>query len=180
MNFTFNDKPTQQRIQLALEQFTNGKTADDKMVGLFLELQWTYRTMQQQYDQLLGRFHLSESQFIILMFLEEAPNHAHLPSELADQLGSSRATITKLVNHMQKDGLVVKQHSKVDKRSVTIQITAQGSHFLKTFLPKNFEAVNTIMDNLSADEIQQLFLLLQKVKQGTQNLKQEMESTHHE
>ncbi|WP_225418532.1 MarR family winged helix-turn-helix transcriptional regulator [Loigolactobacillus iwatensis] len=180
MDFTFNDKPNQHRIQQTLEQFTDENTANAQMVGLFLELQWTYRTMQQQYNQLLGQFHLSESQFIILMFLEKAPNHAHLPSELADRLGSSRATITKLVNHMQKDGLVAKQHSKVDKRSVTIQMTAKGAQILKAFLPKNFDAVNTIMANLSASEIQQLFSLFQKIKLGTQNLKQEMESAHDE
>lgn len=172
-NFTFKDRPDNQRIQLTIDQYA--ETSDSTLASLFLDFQWTYREMQKAYDAVLDEYGLSESKFIILMFLERAEDHLLMPSELAEKLGASRATITKLVNNMERDQQIRKIPSVTDKRAVQVQMTETGAELLEKFLPRNFEATKTLLEQLSEDEINQLFYLLSKIKQGTANLTKEME-----
>ena len=127
--------------------------------------------MQATYEQLLDHYQLSESKFIILMLLENETDHTLLPSELATKLGSARATVSKLLVGLQKRGWVEKQHPQDDKRTVAIHLTAAGSSVLTQFLPANFKAVTTIFASFTIQEQQQFKGLLDKNKQGTQQLK---------
>lgn len=172
-NFTFNDRPDNQRIQLTIDQYA--KQSDSIIASLFLDFQWTYREMQKAYDAVLEQYGLSESKFIILMFLERAEKHSLMPSELAEKLGASRATITKLVNNMERDQLIRKVPSALDKRAVQVQMTEAGEKLLAKFLPRNFEVTKTLLGQLKQDETEQFFYLLDKIKQGTANLNKEME-----
>ena len=159
--FTFKDRPNNQRMQVTVDQYA--KSSNSEQALLFLDLQWTYREMQKAYDQVLAQYGLSESKFIILMFLN------------SEKLGASRATITKLLNSMEKEQWVKKNPSLIDKRAVQIQMTDQGKEVLEAFLPDNFEFVNTLTEELSEEEIDQFFYLLNKIKQGTTKLTKEME-----
>lgn len=109
------------------------------------------------------------------MFLERAEDHLLMPSELAEKLGASRATITKLVNNIERDQQIRKIPSATDKRAVQVQMTETGAEILAKFLPRNFEATKTLLEQLTEDEIDQLFYLLSKIKQGTANLTKEIE-----
>ncbi|MBO0459508.1 MarR family transcriptional regulator [Enterococcus hulanensis] len=172
-NYTFKDRPDNQRIQLTIDHYA--QESDSTIASLFLDFQWTYREMQKAYDAVLEEYGLSESKFIILMFLERAEEHSLMPSELAEKLGASRATITKLVNNMERDQLIRKIPSASDKRAVLVQMTDIGTEVLVEFLPKNFEATKTLLNQLSKEEIDQLFYLLNKIKQGTDELNKERE-----
>lgn len=145
-DFSFRDRPDKQRVQLTLGKASS--SADAEQVLAFLDFQWTFRTMQATYEQLLDQYQLSESKFIILMLLENETDHTLLPSELATKLGSARATVSKLLVGLQKRGWVEKQHPQDDKRTVAIHLTAAGSSVLTQFLPANFKAVTTILRRL--------------------------------
>lgn len=130
-DFSFRDRPDKQRVQLTLGKASS--SADAEQVLAFLDFQWTFRTMQATYEQLLDQYQLSESKFIILMLLENETDHTLLPSELATKLGSARATVSKLLVGLQKRGWVEKQHPQDDKRTVAIHLTAAGSSVLTQF-----------------------------------------------
>lgn len=170
-DFSFRDRPDKQRVQLTLGKASS--SADTEQVLAFLNFQWTFRTMQATYEQLLDQYQLSESKFIILMLLENETDHTLLPSELATKLGSARATVSKLLVGLQKRGWVENQHPQDDKRTVAIHLTAAGSSVLTQFLPANFKAVTTIFASFTVQEQQQFKGLLDKIKQGTQQLKSE-------
>ena len=67
-------------------------------------------------------------------------------------------------------GWVVKLSAPNDKRSILIQLTSPGKDVLQQFLPRNFKAVQIIMDALSPDEITTLSSLLKKINTGTNKL----------
>lgn len=102
-NFSFVDRPSNQRTQLM-----NDVSEQDAMITeLFLDFQWTYRNMQRVYDDILDQNDLTESRFIILMFLKRAPKQELLPSVIAHKLRATRATVSKLLKAMeQKAGLL--------------------------------------------------------------------------
>ena len=171
--FNFNDRPDAERLAQGISA-ANTNT-DPDMVLQFLNFQWAYRRMQRQYDNVLAKNQLSESRFIILMFLYLAPDQHLLPSEIAQKLGTTRVTVTKMLQGMTTTKLVAKQPSPDDKRATWIHLTDDGQKVLLSFLPENFVAIQTLFGNLTTDDLQTLKQLLHKINQGTQTLTNEME-----
>lgn len=166
-DFKFNDRPNHQRIEGSKSEISTVETAK---VSLFLDLQWAYRDMQKGFDKVLQEYQLSESRFIILMFLKRAENQQLLPTEIARKLGATKATVSKLLNSMAALGWVDKSVSELDRRATNIQLTAAGAQKLEEFLPANFKTVETIMAHLTIEETAQLSALLEKVNAGTRDL----------
>ncbi|GAX01491.1 MarR family winged helix-turn-helix transcriptional regulator [Secundilactobacillus silagei] len=170
----FNDRPDAARLALSIGEVHSDIDADT--VLQFLNFQWSYREMQRQYDAVLTKYQLTESRFVILMFLYEAPKQQLLPLQLADKLGTTRATVSKLLRGLVTQGRVTKQASPTDKRAALISLTAEGERVLLSFLPHNFDAVQTLFGNLTSAELTTFSHLLAKINQGTQTLKNEMEN----
>ncbi|WNN67637.1 MarR family winged helix-turn-helix transcriptional regulator [Lactococcus lactis] len=171
-DYKFTDRPNSQRIKATAEEYHN---IDDTLVLNFLNFQWTYREMQKQYDILLDKFELTESRFIILMFLKRAEENKLLPSEIAEKLGSSRPTVSKILKAMEQNELVEKIHSNNDKRSSYFKISSIGLRTLEKFIPHNFEAVKTIFAGFNSDDLNNLSNVLESINHGTSNLKKELE-----
>ncbi|MDQ7938245.1 MarR family transcriptional regulator [Lactiplantibacillus sp. WILCCON 0030] len=124
----------------------------------------------------MTKYDLTETRFIILMFLLRADDQQLTPAVIATKLGATRATVSKILKRLIANDWVVKTNSVKDKRSVLIQLTSAGEAVLHTFLPHNFEAVKTIMAPFSTSEIATLTKLLHKVNQGSQ--KSNSEKSH--
>ncbi|MGC4019502.1 MAG: MarR family transcriptional regulator [Muricomes sp.] len=168
-NFTFVDRPDNQRLKLMTDVYSERDSAFDSVVSeLFIDFQWTYRNMQKVYDSALDKHNLSESRFIILMFLKTAPNHELLPSLISEKLGATRATVSKLLKALESKGWIIKHSSTTDKRAIPVQLTEAGNTILEDFLPVNFNVVHLLFENLTKEEIKQFSHLLSKIKEGTQ------------
>lgn len=172
VNYNFIDRPTKERVEALKNSFPQ---ANGSFVTLFLDLQWTYREMQKQYDILFESYGLTETKFIILMFLYNEPSHQLLPSILSEKLGATRATVTKVIKGLERSNWIIKKDSAHDKRSVIIQLTSEGKELLEKFLPKNYHAVSLIMSTLDTSEQEELVRLLNKIKLGTKKMQNELE-----
>ncbi len=107
---------------------------------------------RKKYNRLLETFDLSESRFVILMFLGHAEDKRLLSSEIATRLGVTRVTVSKLLKGMEQQTLIEKIASKLDKRSTPIQLTDKGRQILKRFLPYNYEAVHLLFEPFTAEK----------------------------
>lgn len=175
-NFTFTDRPDNQRLKLTTELYSQGDAEGDSQISeLFIDFQWTYRNMQKVYDEVLAKYQLSESRFIILMFLKNAPQWELLPSEISEKLGATRATVSKLLKALEAKEWIRKRASASDKRASPVQLTDAGNEILERFLPENFKTVQLLFQQLTTEEVQQLAYLLQKIQKGTQECAQSLE-----
>lgn len=170
MEYTFKDRPSRERILKSME---NRSDIDPLLVLSFLNLQWTYRNLEKEYGRLLERYRLSESSFIVMMLLYHSDSDALSPSQVAEKLGSTRATASKLIKRMEKDNLIHKTASLKDKRASTIQMSQEGRDILESFLPLNFRFVEHLFSPLSTEELDVLNVLLKKISEGTQILNME-------
>lgn len=175
-NFTFVDRPDNQRLKLMTDIYSARDSTGDSVVSeLFIDFQWTYRNMQKVYDSALAKHDLSESRFIILMFLKNAPNHELEPSVISEKLGATRATVSKLLKALEAKGWIIKHSSTTDKRVIPVQLTEEGNAVLEDFLPENFYVVHLLFENLTKEEIKQFSHLLSKIKEGTQKCTTKLE-----
>lgn len=168
-NNNFNDRPSNQRIHSISKYISDVET---EKVRAFLDLQWTFREMEKQYDRVFSSFGLSESRFVLLLFLNYAVDHSLKPSELAEKLGASRATVSKLLSSMEQKNWVEKIHSNEDKRSYYFKLTESGKGILEKFLPHNFETVKDLTSHLDDDDIFHLNQILDKLNRGTKKIQE--------
>lgn len=110
--------------------------------------------------------HLSQGRFIVLMVLDRSADHALSPSELAEKMGVRRATMTGLLDGLQKADLIERRVLARDRRGLTIHLTAQGEQFLAEMLPEYYRRIAALMGHLDAQDRADLGRILGKVREG--------------
>jgi DNA-binding MarR family transcriptional regulator len=114
------------------------------------------------FEHALSPSGLTEPQFNVLM--ELAANGGGLPHcTLAQGLLRSPANVTSLVDRMQRDGLVRRVRSEVDRRTVVVEITEEGWSRLEVAAPAVFAAERAMLAGLSPDDRERLRGLLDRV-----------------
>ena len=117
-------------------------------------------------NQSLEPYNLSEGKFYVLadLFSEDIlGNPAPSPSEIAEHIGVTRATITGLLDGLERDGFVERRDDCRDRRALTIHMTDQTRRFLDAFIPHESRRINALMANLDKEERKQLVALLSKI-----------------
>lgn len=119
-------------------------------------------------DEELSEHGISQGRFTILMLLENCPekgcrDHSLSPSDLAEMCGVSRASISGLLDGLEKDGMVQRGADKRDGRGRPVRITAKGKRFLDKMLPAHFTWLARVMQNLDETERRQLIELISKI-----------------
>ena len=115
----------------------------------------------------LEPYRLSEGRFYVLccLFAEEIAEHpAPSPSEIAELLGVTRATITGLLDGLERDGYLERRHDSSDRRALTIHMAAKGREVLEAFIPQQCRRTNAQMACLLPEEKQTLIALLARIQ----------------
>ncbi|RYG63014.1 MarR family transcriptional regulator, partial [bacterium] len=94
-------------------------------------------------------------------------------SELAEKIGVTRATMTGLLDGLEKDGFVQRRQHPDDRRALTVHLTDAGQAFLEAMLPEHYRRVAQLMSGLDTDERRQLVQLLTKVSANTGAIRDE-------
>ena len=122
----------------------------------------------------LGRQNISQGRFMVLVLLDRCPRSEGIsPSEIADQLGVTRATVTGLLDGLEKDDLISREMHPEDRRAFCIELTPKGRQFLAAMLPEHYRRIAGLMAHLNPTEQQQLVKLLSKVAHGQCALRDE-------
>ncbi len=119
------------------------------------------------FQEALGPYGLSEGRFYVLccLFSEEIVGHKDpSPSEIAEQLGVTRATITGLLDGLERDGFLERHHDAKDRRALTIHLTGKGRGVMDRFIPEQFPRIKALVFQLSPEDKRTLITLLAKLQ----------------
>lgn len=123
----------------------------------------------------LQRHSISNGRFTVLMLLLNPPGEdgttrsevpPRSPADLADMAGVTRATMTGLIDTLEKDGYVRREPDPRDRRAMLVHLTPKGEAFTEELFPGYFKQMAAIMAPLQRSERDQLVLLLDKIRQG--------------
>jgi len=92
------------------------------------------------------------------------------PSELSKMMFRSKQTITKIVDGLERDGMVKREPIGKDRRSRAVTITRKGVDSVKENLPGVFEASNTAVASLSQEETEELNDIMRRIRRHLMNL----------
>ncbi|MBI3552562.1 MAG: MarR family transcriptional regulator [Elusimicrobia bacterium] len=113
----------------------------------------------------LARHNISRGRLSVLSHLNRQPQGSATPSQLADLIGVTRATVTGLLDALERGGHVTREEGN-DARSVLVRLTPKGLKLLEEILPDRFKKVRGLMKGLSDSDRRELQGLLKKVASG--------------
>ena len=116
-----------------------------------------------------SRYGLSRAKYNALMQVFMTGGQGLTQSELGKMLLVSRANVTRLIDRLEKEELVVRKADPTDKRACQIYLTDRASRLMEAFVPVHNQYVNKLMSSLDINEKQQLIALLNKLKKGLDN-----------
>ena len=97
---------------------------------------------------------LSVPQFRALVFVNRNPGTALSP--LAEHLGLTLPSTSKMVDHLVLRSYLNRQASKDDRRKITLELTTQGESVLKTSYQATQKQLESILEKLNPEEQENL------------------------
>lgn len=140
--------------------------ADPGVCELFLNILHTGDLAARSEADFLARHGLNQARMIILVLLDNAEAGSLRSSELADRANVSRATMTGLLDTLEKAGLLTRAPDPHDRRASNVKITPQGEEILHRVQPLQFQWAQQVLAPLQPDERAELVRLLQKAQQA--------------
>jgi DNA-binding MarR family transcriptional regulator len=116
-------------------------------------------------DAQLAREHkLPLSSYEVLLFLADAPDGRMRMSELAESVLLSRSGLTRLVDRLEREGLLKRERCESDARGLFAEITPAGRRLFDEARRTHLDGVRALfLDRFSCDELRTLGGLWQKL-----------------
>lgn len=112
--------------------------------------------------ELLAQHQLSEGRFVLL-FLLDAAGDGLAPNVLAERAGITRATVTGLLDGLEREALIERQADLHDRRALCIRLTRKGRQLARKVFDQHSHWIAGLFATLSPTERRQLARLLGKV-----------------
>lgn len=161
------DLPRYERLLEASREYPD---LDPSAAEVFLHLLRAGDEVFRVMNSHLARHEISQGRFAVLLALwgqcrraGGGPGKALTPAELADRIGVTRATITGLVDTLERAGLVTRSPHRDDRRMMCVELTARGEKVLAGVMPGHFRRMAWLMGTLSESERKTFVRLLTKV-----------------
>src|SRR5258708_38993900 len=147
------------RYECLLEAAKEFPDLDPSAAEAFLHLLRTVDEVFGVTDRNLNDHNISHGRFGVLMLLwrgvqpraakllgaDECVAGPRTPAELADAAGVTRATMTGLIDTLERDGLVTRQPYPDDRPMLSVRLTPTGQRLLQDFLPGHFNAISALL-----------------------------------
>lgn len=115
---------------------------------------------------------ITQGRFMVMLILLEKEGDGcptvHAPAEIAEQLQITRASVTGLLDSLEKDEFIRREPDPNDRRMMSVYLSDKGQVFLDEFLPPHFKLISQLMQGLDAKERDTLIQLLHKLVAGLQ------------
>lgn len=159
------------RYECLVEASKRFPDLDPMAADLYMRLLHVADRLHRVDEAELAAHGFSPARFAVLMLLWD-PGLAYdgevpLPQvELADRAGVSRATMTGLVDGLERDGFVVRRQHPEDRRVTLVALTAAARRQLERMMPAYCRHVSGVLAGLGPRERQALRRSLVRIQEG--------------
>ncbi len=168
--FYLMDQPTREQFEDLARRYED---MEPDAVRAMVRLLRVGSDLVAAFDRMLGRYGLSQSRFLVLLVLNRNPSRPMAPSEISDRVGVTRATMTRLLDGLAREGLILRRPHGQDGRRQDLSLTSEGKALLERILPDYWRRAARLMGALTGQERVRLFELLDKTASGIPELTRE-------
>jgi DNA-binding MarR family transcriptional regulator len=148
--------PTEEEIGEALLQV---KETDFWLCVQFADTLLRYIEITMKQDSVVSRLQGSALYFLLLQ------GGVSTPTRLASNMFRSKHSVTKIIDSLEKEGLVVRDFTNQDRRVTSIKLTEAGLERVKQRFSRGNERARKVMDSLDTGEQKKLVVLMEKMRQ---------------
>jgi DNA-binding MarR family transcriptional regulator len=130
----------------------------------YLMLRQVGDAMRASLEKRLAAEGISHGRFMLLIVLDREPDQPLAASELAEQAGVTKQTITSLLDGLERDQYVDRNPHPQDRRSVVVTLLPRGRELLERIMPPMYRRQVEMLGDLSREEQQTLTRLLKKIQ----------------
>jgi DNA-binding MarR family transcriptional regulator len=138
------------------ESFTGGKS-----IGYLIRR--AHNQLMPRAEALFADAELTFSQWVVLMSLRDGK--ATTCAAIARHMNHDTGATTRLVDRMEKRGLIVRKRSTADRRIVDLKLLPAGKAMAKALTPRIVDFWNRVLEDFSNEEAATLIKLLTRLDQ---------------
>ena len=158
-DFGLKEFPTVEELASIRKLYPN---LDEYSVLIILRYLSISKEITKSYNHFFDYYGLTDAKFSVLMILYRAPNKTLYPYEIAEQSGIARASVTTLLDGLNRKNLITRQHDAV------------GLEYLQKILPIHYKLTQNITSFLSVDQQDMFLKSLAKLELGLEKYKSEI------
>ena len=162
--FTMQDIPS--RTEIREQNEILGLSLSETGLHALLRLMRVGNDVQTAVAAHLQEQGISMARFTVLAQLMRAGDHQSTPSELASRAGVTRATITGLIDGLEKSRWVQRQIHPDDRRSTIVELTQEGIAFLRSILPDHAEYITGMVRGIPEEDLLHLEQTLTRLEEN--------------
>jgi DNA-binding MarR family transcriptional regulator len=130
----------------------------DDFIGFHLRM--AQETSVRSFIANAGQYDFKPGRFATLMVIRLNPGLSQI--DVCRAIGRDKSTISPLIREFQDEGLILRESSTTDRRSVRLHLTPKGEQTLDALL-KQIEAHDRRLDSIVGDAKPMLLALLRKI-----------------
>jgi len=119
------------------------------------------RTIVEAINQKLAPLDISHAQWVVVMLLGDGA--AATAAELCKILIYDPGAMTRLLDRLENKGVLRRVRAKADRRTVRLELTAEGKRLYPRILEALVEEFNRLLRGFSKSEVRQLEDLLKRM-----------------
>jgi DNA-binding MarR family transcriptional regulator len=151
------------KYEIFLEEVKHFPDLDASACYTFMQLLKTGDELLAMDEQVLSSMGVRHGRLKLLMMLLKS-DCSSSPADLAKKTGVTRATISGLLDGLQKEGLIERHSNADDRRLIEVRLTPAGKALLDKVRPVYSRWFASVIEPLTEPERQQLVTLLQKIQ----------------
>jgi MarR family transcriptional regulator, multiple gene regulator MgrA len=149
---------------MSIEEELKGHFRNDYHKGL-INLNYTAKQLSYEFFQSLKRYGLAEQQYNVLRILRGFRSEAPLSiGFIKERMLDKDSDVSRIVDRLFEKGFVSRTENPNDRRQKSVEITKTGLDLLDQMFSCE-QKVDTLLNNLTKDEINELNRLLDKIRE---------------
>lgn len=119
------------------------------------------KSMEHDFEERLKVHGITRAMFAILSAIFH--DNKTTPAELASFIGIDGAAITRHLDRIEKQGLILRERSVADRRSVNLKLTRKGSSLVPKLVAESKATNQKFLAEISSTEIKKLQETIRKM-----------------
>jgi len=134
---------------------------------VFGRLHRSFLVYKNRIAETFEKHDITDSGFDVLACLRRAvPDHRLTAGELAEQTLVTTGGLSLRVKRLEESGLVTRSKDAADARVVYVELTQAGTALVDSVADEHFRKLNTMLGDMSEDDIATLATLLGRLEQS--------------
>ena len=146
------------------DEIKQGRPFESLEAEVFLNLMRTADALSRGVEEILKLAGLSHTQYNVLHILRGAGEQGLCCREVAERMITRDPDITRLLDRMERRGLLTRRRDSNDRRVITVRITTAGQKLLSNLDGPLSKHNRNLLSHMNEGDLRKLFELLEAAR----------------